>query len=276
MRFVTYRLNGATELGVRTDDGIVAAGYPGLRDYLEAGDAATEKLEALLATKPPVVVPDRLLSPLAERCQLICVGGNYSEHLAEAGLHPSEPVYFPKLWSAVLAPGEPLRMPEETTLLDYEVEFSVIIGRTAKNISAEEALDYVFGYTVINDMGARDVMEREPLQILLCKSADGFLPVAEEIVTTDEVEIGANAITTTVNGELRQNSTLDDMIYKLPHLLSFLSRSVTLQPGDLVTTGTPGGVGMGMTPPGYLHPGDVVVASVAGVGSVTTTIAGPV
>jgi 2-keto-4-pentenoate hydratase/2-oxohepta-3-ene-1,7-dioic acid hydratase in catechol pathway len=275
MRFVTYRLNGATELGVKTEDGIVPAGYPGLRDYLEAGDAAAEKLQALIATKPPVVVPDRLLTPLAERCQLILVGGNYAAHLAEAGLQPSEPVYFPKVWSSVLAPGDPLHLPEETTKLDYEVEFSFIIGRTAKNVSEEDALDYIFGYTVVNDFGARDVMEREPMQIMLCKSPDGFLPVAEEIVTADEVELGANAITCTVNGELRQNSTLDDMLYKVPFLLSFLSRSVTLQPGDLVTTGTPGGAGLGMTPPGYVHPGDVVVASVEGVTSVTTVIAGP-
>jgi len=275
VRFVTYQLHGATELGVRTDSGIVPTGYDGLRDYLEAGDAAAEKLEAYLATDPPVVVPDRLLAPLAERCQLICVGGNYREHLIEAGLHPSEPIYFPKIWSTVLAPGDPLHLPEPTTELDYEVELAIIIGRTTRGIAAKDAFDHVFGYTVINDIGARDVMAREPMQIMLCKSADGFLPVADEIVTADEVDIADNAITCLVNGELRQNSTIDQMIYDIPYLLEFLSRSVTLHPGDLVTTGTPGGVGMGRTPPGYLHPGDVVVAGVAGIASVTTTIAGP-
>ena len=275
MRFVTYRRAGQTELGVRTSYGIVATGHPGLREYLEEGDAAVTRLARLLASGPPVVTPDRMLSPLAERCQLICVGGNYADHIAEAGLQVSEPVYFPKLWSAVLPPGEPLAMPEPATQLDYEVEFAVVIGRTARRIAAADALDHVFGYTVVNDVGARDVMAREFLQIMLCKSADGFLPVAEEIVTTDEVDVRGAAITCTVNGELRQKSTLDQMLHSVPYLLEFLTRTVTLHPGDLVTTGSPGGSGFGQSPPSFLRPGDVVTAAVAGVGSVTTTIGEP-
>jgi len=275
MRFVTYQRAGRTELGVRTPAGIVATGHPGLRDYLEEGAAAVERLERLLASGPAVVTPDRMLTPLAERCQLICVGGNYADHLAEVRLELSEPVYFPKLWSAVLQPGELLRMPEPATDLDYEVEFALIIGKTARRISVTEALDHVFGYTVVNDIGARDVMARERMQIMLCKSADGFLPVAEEIVTADEVDIYGSAITCTVNGELRQKATLGQMIYSIPYLLEFLTRTVTLHPGDLVTTGSPGGSGIGQTPPRFLDPGDVVTASVAGVTSVTTTIGEP-
>lgn len=279
MRFVTYSLGGHQELGVRTDGGIVATGHPGLREYLEAGDAAAARLARLLASGPSTVEPARLLSPLAERCQLVCVGGNYADHLAEMNLHPSEPVYFPKLWSAVLPPGEPLRFPQERTQLDYEVELAVIIGRTTRNIKAEDAAGHIFGYTVVNDIGARDVMAREPMQIMLCKSADGFLPVAEDIVTADEVELGANAITCTVNGEYRQKSTVDQMLYDVPYLIEFLSRSVTLRPGDLITTGSPGGSAggsvPGRAPAAFLRPGDVVTASVEGVTSVTTTIAGP-
>ena len=275
MRFVTYHRAGQTELGVRTPAGIVATGHPGLRDYLEEGDAAVERLERLLASEPAVVTPDRMLTPLAERCQLICVGGNYDDHLAEMGIQPTEPVYFPKLWSAVLAPGEALRPPEPTTQLDYEVEFAVVIGRTARRVAAADALDHVFGYTVVNDIGAREVMARERIQIMLCKSADGFLPVAEEIVTTDEVDVDGAAITCTVNGQLRQKSTLDQMRYSVPYLLEFLTRSVTLYPGDLVTTGSPGGSGVAQRPPSFLRAGDVVTASVAGVTSVTTTIGEP-
>jgi len=274
MRFVTYHHNNRTALGVRTPDGVVPTGHTGLRDYLEEGATATEKLLALLESPPPVVTPDWLLSPLAHRAQLICVGGNYQDHIDEVGLNRlKEPVYFPKLWSSVLAPGEPIRPPCPETLLDYEVELAVIIGRTAHRVAAEDALDHVFGYTVVNDISARDVMKREPMQIMLSKSADTFLPVAPEIVTTDEVELGGQAITCTVNGELRQNSTLDQMIYTIPYLLEFLTRSVTLYPGDLVTTGTPGGVALSRPEQDYLRAGDVMTASVAGVGQVTTTIA---
>jgi 2-keto-4-pentenoate hydratase/2-oxohepta-3-ene-1,7-dioic acid hydratase in catechol pathway len=274
MRFLTYSHDGEPALGVRTRDGIVPTGHADLREYLEGGQAAADQLRALLDSSPPTVIPDRLLSPLAPRAQLICVGGNYQDHLDEVGLaRLAEPVYFPKLWSAVLAPGDPVRPPSTETLLDYEVELAVVIGRTAHRITAEDALDHVFGYTVVNDITARDVLAREPLQIMLCKSADTFFPVASEIVTADEVELGAQAITCTVNGEIRQDSTLDRMIYQVPHLLEFLTRSVTLHPGDLVTTGTPGGVAMSRPQQDYLRTGDVVVASVAGVGQVTTTVA---
>jgi 2-keto-4-pentenoate hydratase/2-oxohepta-3-ene-1,7-dioic acid hydratase in catechol pathway len=275
MRFVTYGLGEQSGLGVRAPAGIVPTGHHDLRDYLEGGDTAQKELDALLATGPDPVQPDRLLAPLAGRCQLICVGGNYRDHLTEVGLTPAEPVYFPKLWSSVLAPGDLVRAPGPDTQLDYEAEFAAIIGRTARAVPADRALDHVFGYTVVNDISARDVMAREPLQIMLCKSADGFLPVAEDIVTRDEVELGNNAITCTVNGELRQNSTLDKMIYALPYLIEFLTRSVTLSPGDLITTGTPGGVGAGRSPQVFLRPGDVVTAAVDGVGSVTTTIGEP-
>jgi 2-keto-4-pentenoate hydratase/2-oxohepta-3-ene-1,7-dioic acid hydratase in catechol pathway len=274
MRFVTYLHDGRTALGVRTSDGIVATGHADLRDYLEGGRLAAGRLRALLESGPPVVTPDRLLSPLAHRAQLICVGGNYQEHLDEVGLtRLTEPVYFPKLWSAVLAPGEPVRPPSAETLLDYEVELAFIIGRKAHRVSADDALDHVFGYTVVNDISARDVMAREKMQIMLSKSADTFLPVAPEIVTADEIVLGGQAITCTVNGELRQDSKLDNMIYPIPYLLEFLTRSVTLYPGDLVTTGTPGGVAMSRAQQDYLRTGDVVTAAVAGVGEVTTTVA---
>jgi 2-keto-4-pentenoate hydratase/2-oxohepta-3-ene-1,7-dioic acid hydratase in catechol pathway len=274
VRFVTYCSNGRPALGVQTPDGVVPTGHSGLREYLEAGPAAADQLRALLASDPATVTPDRLMSPLADRAQLICVGGNYQEHLDEVGLtRLTEPVYFPKLWSAVLAPGEPLRPPTEDTLLDYEVELAVVIGRTMHRVSAADAVDHVFGYTVVNDISARDVMKREPMQIMLSKSADSFLPVAPEIVTADEVELGDQAITCTVNGEIRQKSTLDNMVYSVPYLLEFLTRSVTLYPGDLITTGTPGGVAMSRPQQDYLRPGDVMTAAVDGVGQVTTTVA---
>jgi len=193
MRFVTYQRAGRTELGVRTPAGIVATGHPGLRDYLEEGAAAVERLERLLASGPAVVTPDRMLTPLAERCQLICVGGNYADHLAEVRLELSEPVYFPKLWSAVLQPGEPLRMPEPATDVDYEVEFALIIGKTAGG-SPSPKRSTRFGYTVVNDIGARDVMAREAHADHALQSADGFPAGRRGIVTADEVDIYGSAI----------------------------------------------------------------------------------
>jgi 2-keto-4-pentenoate hydratase/2-oxohepta-3-ene-1,7-dioic acid hydratase in catechol pathway len=276
MRFVTYCADGRPAVGVRTPGGIVATGHTDLRDYLEGGQQAADQLKALLESGPATVTPGRLLSPLAHRAQLIFVGGNYQSHIDEVGLtRLQEPVYFPKLWSAVLQPGEPLRPPTADTLLDYEVELAVIIGRTASRIKAEDAMAHVFGYTVVNDISARDVMIREKLQIMLSKSADTFMPVATDIVTADEVELGEQAITCTVNGEIRQKATLDDMIFKVPYLLEFLTRSVTLYPGDLITTGTPGGVAMSRPQQDYLRAGDLMTASVAGVGEVTTTVAAP-
>jgi 2-keto-4-pentenoate hydratase/2-oxohepta-3-ene-1,7-dioic acid hydratase in catechol pathway len=275
MKIVSYLSDGRRGLGVRTEDGIVATGFSDLREYLAGGPGAQERLERAVYGATETVDPDRLLAPIPERSALICVGGNYQDHLEEVDLHPSEPVYFPKLWSALLDPGDVLHPPDADTLLDYEVEFAVVIGRQARGIRAADALDYVFGYTVVNDMSARDVMAREPMQIMLCKSADGLLPIAPEIVTRDEVPVADNAITCMVNDEVRQSSTLDQMLYPVPYLLEFLTRYVTLSPGDLVTTGTPGGVALGRSPSAFLRPGDVVTCSVAGVATVATTIGEP-
>ncbi len=276
MRFVRFRLDGVDRLGLRGANGsVVDTGYSDLRDYLALSAEEQSAVSRLLEDPSRFVVPERLLAPLADRCQIIYTGGNYATHLDEVShlITPVEPVFFPGLWSAVIGPGDPIVIPDERTATDYETELSFVISKTAKNVAAEDAWGYVFGYTMINDVSARDVMARESLQIMLCKSPDTFCPVGPDIVTRDEIgELTGRRITTTVNGVLKQDALLDNMLVTIPELLEFLTRTVTLSPGDVVTTGTPGGVGAFRTPPEFLHPGDVVTVAVEGIGELTNPL----
>jgi 2-keto-4-pentenoate hydratase/2-oxohepta-3-ene-1,7-dioic acid hydratase in catechol pathway len=200
---------------------------------------------------------------------------NYADHLAETGLHPTEPVFFSKLRSAVIGPDEPIRIPTPETHTDWEAELSIIISKPAYRVPAKRAHEYIFGYTMINDVSARDVMEREPLQITLCKCPDTFCPLGPHIVTADEVpDVNTHPLelSTRVNGVYKQRTTTDTMIYSIPTLLEFLTRTVTLQPGDLMSSGTAGGTGVGRTPQEFLHPGDTVTVGTAGIGYLSNPV----
>lgn len=270
MKIVRFQKGSDVGVAVRdADGGIHPTGYSDLRELLGAADPTGILRRSL---DGPGVVVDRLLAPLADRCQIISTGGNYQSHLAEVGLNPNEPVFFPKLWSAVLDPDSVLEPPMPDSELDYEVELAVVIGRTMHRVDAAHALDHVFGYTVVNDVSAREVMRRESLQIMLCKSADGFLPVSEEIVTADELDLDTTVVTCEVNGQRRQEAAVADMITPVPRLLAFLSQYVTLSPGDVVTTGTPAGSVIGRPSLGYLTTGDVVSVAATGIRPATTTI----
>lgn len=270
MKIVRFCRGKDVGVAVRDDGGgIHPTGYRDLRELLAAADPAGILRRSL---DGPCVVVDRLVAPLADRCQIISTGGNYQSHLVEVGLSPKEPVFFPKLWSAVLDPDSILQPPQRDSQLDYEVELAVVIGRRMHRVGAADAMDHVFGYTVVNDVSAREVMRREPLQIMLCKSADGFLPVSEEIVTADEIDLATAVITCDVNGQRRQEAPVADMITSVPRLLAFLSEYVTLSPGDVVTTGTPAGSVVGRPGIGYLSAGDVVSVAATGIRPATTTI----
>jgi 2-keto-4-pentenoate hydratase/2-oxohepta-3-ene-1,7-dioic acid hydratase in catechol pathway len=276
MRFVKYCSTEGNKLAIRVaGDNVVDTGFSDLREYLEASDAQKAVVAQSANAPGHRVAPDQFLAPIAERCQIIYTGGNYSSHLAEVAhmLVTVEPVFFPGLWSAVIGPGQAIVIPEERTGTDYEAELSFVISKTAKNVAAEDAADYIFGYTMINDMSARDVLEREPHQVMLCKSPDTFCPVGPDVVTIDEVaDLGGRRITTRVNGVIKQDAMTDDMLVKIPELLEFLTRTVTLSPGDVVTTGTPGGVGAFRNPPEYLSPGDVVTVAVEGIGELSNPL----
>jgi 2-keto-4-pentenoate hydratase/2-oxohepta-3-ene-1,7-dioic acid hydratase in catechol pathway len=273
MKFVAYLAAGSRHLGaLGSGDRVVDTGLTDLREYLAASVMERARIDSAVQSSETFVEPDTLLPPLADRCQVILTGGNYATHLAEVShlIAPKEPVFFPGLWSSVTGPGGDIVIPEERTETDWEAELAFVISKRAHRIQAADAWDYVFGYTMVNDVSARDVMARESLQIMLCKSPDTFCPVGPYLITANELgDINGRRITTRVNGELKQDAMTDNMVVKIPEILEFLTRSVTLEPGDLVTTGTPGGVGAFRSPPEFLHPGDEVTVEVEGVGALT-------
>ncbi|HVY37420.1 MAG TPA: fumarylacetoacetate hydrolase family protein [Polyangia bacterium] len=201
--------------------------------------------------------------------KVVCIGLNYRDHAAETGAAvPGEPVVFMKASSAVAGPNDDVALPEGAEKLDYEVELAFVIGRRAKNVRPEAALEHVAGFVLHNDYSERAFQKERGGQWTKGKSADGFGPLGPLFVTRDEFpNFGAASIWLKVNGELRQNSSTADMIFDVPTLVSYLSRFMTLLPGDVVSTGTPAGVGMGRKPPVYLRAGDVVEYGIDGLGT---------
>ena len=222
------------------------------------------------------------VGPLAKN--VMCVGKNYHDHaqeFARSGVDqsgdkqevPSEPVVFTKATSSLADPGAPISATSDPTRsVDYEGELGVVIGRTCRNVKAKDAIDYVFGYTVVNDVTARTIQQRHK-QWFLGKSLDGFCPVGPWLVTKDEMgALDQQELATYVNGERRQSAKLRDMIFDVGATIEAISLCVTLEPGDLIATGTPAGVGIGFKPPRYLVPGDVVKVSIAGIGELENPI----
>jgi acylpyruvate hydrolase len=215
----------------------------------------------------------RLLSPLARPGKIVCVGLNYHDHCREQGIDPpATPTLFAKFANAIADPGIPVVRPRATEMLDLECELAVVIGWRASRVSVARAMDHVFGFTVLNDVTARD-LQREDRQWLRAKGWDGFAPLGPAVVMRDEIPDPANlAIRSSVNGEAWQDSSTADMIWDVPTLLAFITRSITLDPGDIVATGTPAGVGHFHQPPRYLVGGDVMVCEIAGIGRLENAI----
>jgi 2-keto-4-pentenoate hydratase/2-oxohepta-3-ene-1,7-dioic acid hydratase in catechol pathway len=212
--------------------------------------------------------------PLGLPSKLLFCGVNYASHLEEnpSGVLPEEPFFFAKLPSAIIGPGDPIRIPYEGCQVDYEVELAVVIGRRAQRLAPEDALDAVFGYTLVNDVSARDVQMRNA-QVTLGKNFDTFCPIGPRVVTVDKIpDPSMLRISTRVNGELRQDAATADMLFRVPELLSRVSHVMTLEPGDIVTTGTPAGVGCFRNPPLYLQPGDVVVVEADEIGQLENPV----
>lgn len=201
--------------------------------------------------------------------KFICIGLNYSDHAAETGAQPpSEPIIFMKATSAICGPDDVLRIPRGSEKTDWEVELGVVIGKTAKYVSREDALDYVAGYCVVHDVSERAFQIERQGQWTKGKSCDTFGPIGPWLVTRDEVaDPGQLSMWLKVNGDTRQNGSTRTMIFDVAHLVSYLSQFMSLQPGDVISTGTPPGVGMGMKPPQYLKAGDVVELGIDGLGT---------
>ncbi|PLS18541.1 FAA hydrolase family protein [Bacillus sp. M6-12] len=214
-----------------------------------------------------------LKAPITKPGKILCVGHNYREHILEMKREiPEHPVVFAKFSNAVNGPNDEIPLPAITTQLDYEAEFSFVIGKKAKNVTREDALDYVAGYTIVNDVTARD-LQRRTLQWFQGKNLDGSAPMGPWLVTTDEIPDPAGLdISLTVNGELRQKSNTDNLVFDVPYLVEFLSHIMTLEAGDVICTGTPGGVGFAMQPQVFLKDGDVVKVEVEKIGAIENKV----
>ncbi|MDJ0992692.1 MAG: fumarylacetoacetate hydrolase family protein [Dinoroseobacter sp.] len=260
-----------------------------LQVLIDAGPAALAELRQIIASAEGGGLSDAFVSgdhpflaPLyAPRKNIFCVGRNYAEHIAEGeraqkakiGI-TDHPVYFTKPSTAVVGhEGDVLIFPSVSEKIDYEVELAVVIGKAGRDISKERAYDHIFGYTILNDITARDVQRRHGGQYFKGKSLDGSCPIGPWIVTADEISDPQNlSISLSVNGELRQDGRTHDMIFDIPTLIASLSEGLTLEPGDIIATGTPSGVGYAMDPPQYLKPGDTVVCNITDIGQLKNTV----
>jgi 2-keto-4-pentenoate hydratase/2-oxohepta-3-ene-1,7-dioic acid hydratase in catechol pathway len=231
-------------------------------------------LSALTGLPAVDISAARAGSPIARPRNVWCIGLNYSDHAAESGMPvPKEPILFTKPGSAVSGPNDPIPLPEGSTRLDWEVELGVVIGTPALNITEDKALDHVFGYVAANDVSERDWQMERGGQWSKGKGYPGFCPCGPVLVSRDEVrDPQALGMELSVNGAVMQTGSTATMIFGVAHIVAYLSRFVLLEPGDLILTGTPPGVGMGKTPPRYLADGDRVSLSVEGLGRQENTV----
>lgn len=237
--------------------------------------ATLDKLRALDPTALPLVPRDsRLGACVGQVGKLIGIGLNYSDHAAESNLPvPTEPIVFMKATSSISGPYDAVRIPAEAVKTDWEVELAFVIGTRAKHVSEAEALNHVAGYCIVNDVSERAWQTERQGQWMKGKSYDTFAPMGPWLVTSDEItDPGALGMRLTVNDVLRQNGSTKTMIFGVAHLVSYLSRFMTLNPGDVVTTGTPPGVGLGMKPQIYLNVGDIIRLEIDGLGHQQQTV----
>jgi len=240
------------------------------RQALELVDSGSDLLDSAVLPKREV----QILAPVPSPSKIVAIGRNYRDHAAEAALTlPKIPRIFAKFPSIVIGDGAVIVKPRATERLDWEVELAVVIGRTASRVSEETALEYVVGYTLLNDVSARDIQFSEPEQLTLAKNYRSFAPMGPSVVTKDELPDPANIrLKTWVNGELMQDGSTRDLIFSVRQLVSFVSGVLDLVPGDLIATGTPSGVGYFRDPPRFLSDGDVVTMDLAGMCSLTNRV----
>ncbi|MFI2743802.1 fumarylacetoacetate hydrolase family protein [Zhouia sp. PK063] len=226
-------------------------------------------LETHAESCPEIGNERRLGAPIYRPSKLICVGLNYAKHAEESGMEPpKEPVLFFKATSALVGPNDDLIIPKNSKKTDWEVELAVVIGKKASYVSKENAMDYVAGYVLHNDYSEREFQIERSGQWVKGKSCDTFAPLGPYLVTKDEIENPHNLrLWLTLNGEKMQDSNTSDLIFDIPHLVSYISEFMTLLPGDIISTGTPSGVGLGLNPPRYIQPGDVIELGIEGLGS---------
>ena len=276
MKLVRYGPVGAERPGIVDAANVLRdlSGHVGDIDgkVLATGLDALEALDP--ATLPKVEGVPRVGAPLAGVGKIICVGLNYADHAAESNMAlPKEPVLFMKATTAISGPYDPVIKPQGAMKLDWEVELAVVIGKTARSVTEAEALDHVAGYCILNDVSERAYQLEHEGQWVKGKSCDTFAPMGPWLVTADEIsDPGALDIWLEVNGHRYQDSNTRHLIFNIPFLVSYISRFMTLAPGDVISTGTPPGVGLGLNPPLYLSAGDVMRLGVAGLGEQRQTV----
>ena len=281
MRFVTFQVDGQGHPGALADKDTVVdltgAGFASILQVIQAGEEGRKKIEKFLSESPAQakqpLASVKLSAPIPKPNKLICVGLNYLDHAKETNSEiPQVPTIFNKFATSVIGPLDKIVLPKVSKAPDYEAEFAFIIGRGGRHIKAEDWPRHIFGYTIINDVSARDY-QRATTQWLMGKTFDTFAPMGPWIVTADEIKDPHNLdISIEINGEVLQNSNTRELIFKIPDLIAFLSSVFTLEPGDIVSTGTPAGVGVARQPPRFLKPGDDVVVKIPLIGQLQNPV----
>lgn len=280
MKLVTFAIGGETRLGVLCDDQVIDlvdasdGGLPcDMVTFLQGGNTTMQQAREIVERVEPMLSLSEvtLMAPVLRPSKIVAIGLNYMDHCREQNIAPPEmPIIFAKFPSAVVGPGDAIRWdPALTRQVDYEVELAVVMGRVARRVSAAEALDYVAGYTICNDVSARDLQFGDK-QWVRGKSLDTFCPLGPWLVTRDEIPDPHDLVLrSTVNDDILQDSTTAEMIWRVPELIEFISHAFSLLPGDVIATGTPDGVGVFRSPQVFLKDGDVVTVEIEGLGRLT-------
>lgn len=275
MKLIRFGTAGNEQPGVELEEGkridCSAFGEDYNETFFDSNgiDRLASWLQQNAASCPEVPSDVRLGSPIGRPSKIVCIGLNYKDHAAESGMEvPSEPVVFFKATSSLVGPNDDLVIPRGGDKTDWEVELAIIIGKRASYVEADQAAEHIAGYCLHNDYSERAFQLEHCGQWVKGKSCDTFAPLGPFLATPDEVkDVNALGMWLDVNGERKQDGTTANLIFDIPFLISYLSKFMTLLPGDVISTGTPAGVGLGFDPPQYLHPGDVVELGIEGLGT---------
>jgi 2-keto-4-pentenoate hydratase/2-oxohepta-3-ene-1,7-dioic acid hydratase in catechol pathway len=285
MKIATFTVHNNKHIGVVQEENIISLTAlcaeefpPCMKAFIKHNSELRARAELLIeeCSNEDVIFPlsdVKFLAPIAQPEKIICVGLNYLDHCKETGMDPpSSPVIFSKYANAIIGQNDAIEIPINSNEVDFEAELAIVIGKEAKRVSEEEANDYVFGYTIMNDISARDLQFTDG-QWSRGKTADTFAPIGPVVVTHDEVgDPHELSISLELNGELMQDSNTNNLIFTVPQIISFLSQSMTLKPGDLIATGTPPGVGMGRNPKVWLKNGDRIIVTIEKIGTLSNYV----
>ncbi|MET3320162.1 UNVERIFIED_ORG: 2-keto-4-pentenoate hydratase/2-oxohepta-3-ene-1,7-dioic acid hydratase in catechol pathway [Peribacillus simplex] len=285
MKIASFSVKSDHHIGIVQDGQIISLTALGpddfpacMKTFIERGSELRKRAEELIEQRGNddakfSLSEVKFLPPISQPEKIICVGLNYIDHCKETGMEPpASPVIFSKYANAIVGHNDVIEIPINSKEVDFEAELAIVIGKKAKNVSEEEANDYVFGYTIMNDISARDLQFQDG-QWSRGKTADTFAPIGPVVVTHDEVgDPHELAISLELNGEMMQDSNTSNLIFTVPQIISFLSQSMTLKPGDLIATGTPPGVGMGRNPKVWLKNGDRMNVSIERIGTLSNHV----